>query len=154
MPKHWTAPHKKLTWGSRMRLIAETGMLTAGGLPNGPTPEEPPGNPVARLIVTHWILGSALGIFCAAVLLMLDPGGMRTLLMRSDAMFAGFAMLFIGFGTTFGALVSATAVMMQKKDDDNDKKPPRGGRLVPIVSPVLVPVRARSATRMRHPSMY
>ena len=129
-------------------------MLTAGGLPNGPTPEEPSGNPVARLIVMHWILGSALGFLCAAVILVLDPGGMRTLLMRSDAMFAGLAMLFIGFGTTFGALVSATAVMMQKKDDDNDRKPPRGGRRQPVMSPVLVPVRVRSAPRMRHPGNY
>lgn len=129
-------------------------MLTAGGLPNGPMPEEPPGNPIARMIVTHWILGSVLGILCAGALLLINPLGLRTLLMRSDAMVAGLAMLFIGFGTTFGALVSATAVMMQKKDDDNDKKPPRGGRLVPVVSPVLVPARARSATRMRHPGHY
>ncbi len=129
-------------------------MLTAGGLPNGPMPEEPPGNPIARMIVTHWILGSVLGIVCACALLLVNPLGMRTLLMRSDAMFAGLAMLFIGFGTTFGALVSATAVMMQKKDDDNDKKPPRGGRLVPVAAPVLVPVRAKGATRMRHPGMY
>lgn len=129
-------------------------MMTAGGLPNGPTPDEPSGNPIARLIVTHWILGSALGVVCAGALLLLNPLGMRTLLMRSDAMVAGLAMLFVGFGTTFGALVSATAVMMQKKDDDNDKKPPRGGRLIPAVSPVLAPVRARSATRMRHPGNY
>lgn len=129
-------------------------MLTAGGPPNGQMPEEPPGNPIARMIVTHWILGSVLGIVCAGALLLINPLGLRTLLMRSDAMVAGLAMLFIGFGTTFGALVSATAVMMQKKDDDNDKKPPRGGRLVPVVSPVLVPVRARGATRMRHPGDY
>jgi len=125
-------------------------MLTAGGLPNGPMPEEPPGNPIARLIVTHWILGSALGVFCAGVLLLLDPLGMRTLLMRSDAMVAGLAMLFIGFGTTFGALVSATAVMMQKKDDDNDRKPPSGGKRAPALAPVLAPVRARGAARIRH----
>ena len=129
-------------------------MLTAGGLPNGPTPEEPSGNPVARLIVTHWILGSALGIVCAGALLLINPLGMRTLLMRSDAMIAGLAMLFIGFGTTFGALVSATAVMMQKKDDDNDRKPPRGGRRDPVLAPALVPVRARGATRIRHPGLY
>lgn len=129
-------------------------MLTAGGLPDGPTPEEPSGNPVARLIVTHWILGSALGVVCAGALLLINPLGMRTLLMRSDAMIAGLAMLFIGFGTTFGALVSATAVMMQKKDDDNDKKPPRGGRRDPVLVPALAPVRARSATRIRHPGIY
>jgi len=129
-------------------------MLTAGGLPDSPTPEEPSGNPVARLIVTHWILGSALGIVCAGALLLINPLGMRTLLMRSDAMIAGLAMLFIGFGTTFGALVSATAVMMQKKDDDNDRKPPRGGRRDPVLAPSLVPVRARSATRIRHPGLY
>lgn len=129
-------------------------MLTAGGLPNGPTPEEPSGNPVARLIVTHWILGSALGIVCAGALLLINPLGMRTLLMRSDAMIAGLAMLFIGFGTTFGALVSATAVMMQRKDDDDDRKPPRGGRRDPVLAPALVPVRARGATRIRHPGLY
>lgn len=129
-------------------------MLTAGGLPNGPAPEEPPGNPIARLIVTHWILGSALGVVCAGALLLLNPLGMRTLLMRSDAMVAGLAMLFVGFGTTFGALVSATAVMMQKKDDDDDKKPPRGGFRAPAIESVLVPVRARGATRIRHPGLY
>ena len=129
-------------------------MMTAGGLPNGPTPDEPSGNPIARLIVTHWILGSALGVVCAGALLLLNPLGMRTLLMRSDAMVAGLAMLFVGFGTTFGALVSATAVMMQKKDDDNDRTPPRGGRREPALAPALVPVRARGATRVRHPGTY
>ena len=129
-------------------------MLTADGLPNGPSPEEPPGNPIARLIITHWILGSALGVVCAGALLIINPLGIRTLLMRSDAMVAGLAMLFVGFGTTFGALVIATAVMMQKKDDDNDRKPPRGGMRAPAIAPVLAPVRARGATRVRHPGMY
>lgn len=114
-----------------------------------PSPFEPQGNPVARLIITHWILGGALGIVCAGVLLLINPLGMRTLLMRSDAMIPGLAMLFVGFGTTFGAIVSATAVMTQKKDDDDDKKPPSGGKRAPVLAPALVPARARTSGAAR-----
>ncbi|MFV0279303.1 MAG: hypothetical protein ACK5JM_00915 [Rhodoblastus sp.] len=124
-------------------------MTTAGGFSNGPGPDEPPGNPIARMIVTHWILGSALGIACAGILLAINPLELRTLLMRSDAMIAGLAMLFIGFGTTFGALVSATAVMMQKKDDDDDRKPPSGGMRAPVLAHQLVPERVRHANSFR-----
>ncbi len=120
-------------------------MISPDDLPTDPSPNEPNGNPVARLIITHWILGSALGIVCAGVLLLINPLGMRTLLMRSDAMIPGLAMLFIGFGTTFGAIVSATAVMTQKKDDDDDKKPPSGGKRDPVIVPALVPVRVKGA---------
>lgn len=124
-------------------------MISPDDPPSEPSPTEPKGNPIARLIVTHWILGSALGVACAGALLLINPLGMRTLLMRSDAMVPALAMLFVGFGTTFGGIVSATAVMMHKKDDDDDKKPPSGGSRAPALTPALAPVRARAGGAAR-----
>lgn len=124
-------------------------MISPDDPPSEPSPTEPRGNPVARLIITHWILGSALGIVCAGLLLLLDPLHIRPLLMRSDAMIPALAMLFVGFGTTFGAIVSATAVMTQKKDDDDDKKPPSGGSRARIAAPALAPARVRAGGAAR-----
>ena len=107
------------------------------------SPTEPKGNPVLRMIVVHWALGAVLGVFCAAMLLALDPMGLRTLLMRSDAMIPGLVMLFVGFASTFGGVVAATAVMFEKKDDDDDE-PPSGGwreKLFGSPEPELIPIR-------------
>ena len=106
------------------------------------------------MIVLHWALGGLLGVLFAGALLVFDPFGLRVLLMRSDALVPGLAMLFVGFGTTFGGVVAATAVMFQKKEDDDDEDdgPPSGGirgrirRMEPALAPARVsraPVRAR-----------
>lgn len=68
-------------------------------------------DPVVRMIVVHWGLGMALGAVTAALVLLFDIAHLWTLLRRSDVEWAGALLLFLGFGVTFGGVVSATAVM-------------------------------------------
>jgi hypothetical protein len=113
--------------------------------PRDPSPTEPAGNPVVRMIVLHWALGGALGMACAGALLVFDPIGLRGLLVRSDALVPGLVMLFVGFGTMFGGVVAATAVMFQKKDNDDDRdEPPSGGKRERVAAGelALAPVRS------------
>lgn len=119
--------------------------------PSALSPTEPAGNPALRMIVVNWALGALLGIAVAGALLVLDPIGLRALLMRSDAMVPGLVMLFVGFGTTFGGVVAATAVMFEKKEDDDDERgPPSGGPRRRVIrpladhAPVPIPVRVRA----------
>ena len=129
-------------------------MISPDDPPSEISPTEPKGNPIARMIVTHWILGNLLGVFCAGALLLFDPFGLRPLLVRADALVPGLFMLFVGFGTTFGGVVAATAVMFQKKDDDeDDSDPPSGGKRgrALAMEPALAPVRSsRVAVRARY----
>lgn len=74
-------------------------------------------DPVVRMIVVHWGLGMALGAVTAALVLALDIAHLWTLLRHSDIEWVGALLLFLGFGVTFGGVVSATAVMFNPKDD-------------------------------------
>ena len=75
------------------------------------SPENGP-DPVVRLIITHWALGAALGMMCAAGLLWLDVAGLPGLLFRADRiMWEGIVLLFGGLAITFGGVVCAGAVM-------------------------------------------
>ena len=123
-------------------------MISPDDPPSEASPTEPQGNPIARMIILHWALGGALGVACAGALLVFDPIGLRALLLHSDALIPGLAMLFIGFATTFGGVVAATAVMFQKKDDDDEQDgPPSGGLRGRVLAarPAMAPVRARRA---------
>ena len=77
-------------------------------------------------MIVNWLGGMAIGVVCAALLLIFDVAGVRSLLWRSDMAFAGTLMLTAAFAFTFGGLVCAAAVM--RADDDDDRGPPRGGR--------------------------
>jgi hypothetical protein len=77
-------------------------------------------DPIIRLIVMHWILGALTGIGCAVLLLVLDVGGLRSLLLRSDFLWLGLLLLCSGFAVTFGGVVSASAVMMVPTRDNDD----------------------------------
>jgi len=81
---------------------------------------------LVRMMITNWIVGMFVGVFCAVILLSLDVAGLRTLLWRSDMPIAATLMLLGAFAFTFGGLVCAAAVMMAGHDDDLG--PPRGGR--------------------------
>lgn len=73
-------------------------------------------DPIVRLIVTHWILGSITGIGCALLLLAFDTAGLRSLLFASDMRWVGLLLLCSGFAVTFGSVISASAVMLLPGD--------------------------------------
>ena len=74
-------------------------------------------NPLLHLMIFNWLLGMAAGLLCAAIVLVVDVGGLRTLLVASDMMWTGVLLLFGGFALTFGGVVCATAVMMLAPGD-------------------------------------
>ena len=87
------------------------------------SPEGP--HAVVRLLVMHWILGVAVGVLCASLVLWLDVGGLRSLLFRSGSLMpAGLLLLYGGFAVTFGGVVCASAVMTVPVSD----RDPGGGR--------------------------
>lgn len=76
------------------------------------------GDPLVRLIVTHWVLGSLTGIGCALLLLIFDVAGLRSLLMASDMRWIGLLLLCSGFAVTFGGVLCASAIMSVPSDKD------------------------------------
>ena len=87
-------------------------------------------DPVVRMIVLHWALGTGVGALAAAGVLLLDISNIRTLLAQSDIEWAGALLLFTGFMVTFGSVVSATAVMFNpvradRKAGFDPESPPR-----------------------------
>jgi hypothetical protein len=80
---------------------------------------------LVRMMIANWLIGMAVGLVCATILLALDIAGVRSLLWRSDMPVTATLMLFASFAFTFGGLVCAAAIMMAK---DDDVGPPRGGR--------------------------
>ena len=81
---------------------------------------------LVRMMIANWLIGMAVGLVCATILLALDIAGVRSLLWRSDMPVTATLMLFASFAFTFGGLVCAAAIMMA--NDDDDAGPPRGGR--------------------------
>lgn len=77
-------------------------------------------DPVVKLVISHWILGAATGVFCAGILLVLDVAGLRTLLLNDAGAAVGLALLFGGFAITFGGVVAATAVMFIAPEQEPD----------------------------------
>ena len=99
-----------------------------------------------RFIILHWILGSALGLAFTALLLIVDPLGLRPLLLHSDAPLVALALLGGGFGASFGGVVAASAVMLIGPEAG-----PQGGKRAPVgVSARRAKVVAAHAQRTIH----
>jgi hypothetical protein len=99
---------------------------------------------LVRLMISNWALGWAVGFACAALVLLSNVGGLRDLMLSSDVMWQGLALLFGGFGFTFGGVVCATAIMLLPTDEETESD--RGGGLsAPILLPAYVLARARAA---------
>lgn len=79
---------------------------------------------LVRMMIVNWLSGMAVGVVCAALALIFDIAGLRTLLSNSDVAFLGAAMLIAACAFSFGGIVCATAVMRVSDEDE----PPRGGR--------------------------
>ena len=100
---------------------------------------------LAQAMVLNWAFGMSIGIFCAALLLVFDFFGIRSLLWRSDVAIVGSAMLCAAFAFTFGGVVAAAAVMQLGEPGDE----PRGRRrrrvgLQGRQEPAAAPVRAEA----------
>lgn len=99
-------------------------------------------NRVLRIMVRNWALGIGTGFLCAGLVLALDVAHLRTLLVRSDSAWIGLALLFGGFGATFGGLVAGTAIMFLREERES------GGagkplQLIPAAVPATVDKPAR-----------
>jgi hypothetical protein len=108
-------------------------------------PPPPDRDPLTRMIISHWVLGALTGVALAIVLLAIDLGGLRSLIMRSDMVVPALALLFGGFAVTFGGVIAATAVMLAQHDSDGDDDSGHGAFL--RQEPALVPVRVRARRR-------
>jgi hypothetical protein len=97
-----------------------------------------------RLMISNWAFGWAVGLVCAAAVLVSNVGGIRVLMLKSDFMFQGLALLFVGFGALFGGVVCATAIMLlptvEEKQSDRG-----GGRAAPVFLPAYALARIRGA---------
>lgn len=81
-------------------------------------------HPLVRYMIAHWLIGIGTGVFCAAMLLVINPIGFRDLLFRSEAMIPALILLFGGFSVTFGGVVCAAAVMFPTDDETRGSKAP------------------------------
>lgn len=67
---------------------------------------------VVQLLAINGAIGASVGCAAAAGLLLADTGGMATLISQSGSYATAGALLFGGFGLTFGSLAMASAVML------------------------------------------
>jgi hypothetical protein len=72
---------------------------------------------IVHFVLRQSALGAGLGVVLAGLLLVLDTGGLRTLLLKSDAWPAGLSLLIAGFAITFGSAVCGSAIMSLPADD-------------------------------------
>ena len=96
---------------------------------------------LVRLMVSNWIFGWAVGWACAAAVLVSNVGGIRELMFKSELMVQGLALLFGGFGFTFGGVVCATAVMLLPIEDAPASH--GGGAAAPVLLPAYALARVR-----------
>lgn len=92
-----------------------------------------------RLFIVNLLGGSAVGIGLAALLLMLDLGNLRTLILSSDVEAMALIMMLVGLALTFGTAAIAGAIMLLSSADKDGSGTPQ----------LLVPRRASAATRER-----
>jgi hypothetical protein len=92
-------------------------------------------------MVSNWMLGWGVGWACASAVLLSNVGGIRVLMFKSDLMLQGLALLFGGFGFTFGGVVCATAVMLLPTDETPSRR--GGGGAAPVLLPAYALARVR-----------
>lgn len=100
-------------------------------------------NWLVRLMIANWALGWAVGFVCASGVLLSNLSGLRDLMMSSQLMLQGLALLYGGFGITFGGVVCATAIMLLPSDEDSWEG--GGGARAPILLPAYALAKIRAA---------
>jgi hypothetical protein len=84
--------------------------------------------PLTRLLAINLGIGALLAVFLVGGLLVLNPGGLRDLIMADRAPLVPIALLLGGFVITLGSTAMGTAIMAMGAGERDDR--PRGGRRV------------------------
>lgn len=81
--------------------------------------------PLTRLLAINLAIGMALAVFLVGGLLVLDPGGLRQLILADRSPGVALGLLLFGFVITLGSTAMGTAIMAMGTGERDDK--PRGG---------------------------
>ena len=84
--------------------------------------------PLTRLLAINLGIGALLAVFLVGGLLVLNPGGLRDLIMADRAPLVPIGLLLGGFVITLGSTAMGTAIMAMGVGERDDR--PRGGRRV------------------------
>ena len=98
-------------------------------------------NRLVRMMVVNWGFGWAVGAVCALAVLAVDLGHIRELMVDANLVAQALALLFVGFGVTFGGVVAATAIMLLPTDEDERRG---GGTPAPVLLPAYAYAKIRS----------
>jgi hypothetical protein len=97
--------------------------------------------PLFRLLAINLAIGVSVALLMTGGLLLINPYGLRDLIVADRASGVPLVLLVFGFVVTFGSTAMGTAIMAIGRDDE-----PRGGRpkAVPAAAePVAVKLPAR-----------
>ena len=75
---------------------------------------------LVRLYVDNVLIGFAIAVAFVALLIALDVGRLGTLILAADHMYLIAAMMVLSFGTLFGGVQFAIAVMRVASSDRRD----------------------------------
>ena len=96
---------------------------------------------LVRLMIVNWAFGWAIGFVGAGAVLASNMASIRDIMFRSDVMWQALALLFGGFGFTFGGVVCATAVMLLPIEETESGR--GGGHAAPVFLPAYALARVR-----------
>lgn len=107
--------------------------------------------PHIRFLAMHAAFGIGLGVAIAALLILTNAVGLRTLLIESESPLPAIVLLAGGFAITFGSLSMGAAIMMLGRGaSPDDDTPSRGHAVLQDEALKLAVVPARAARRPRH----
>ena len=81
--------------------------------------------PLARLLAINLAIGAALALLLVGGLLLLNPGGLRDLILADSSPLVAVGLLLFGFVVTLGSTAMGTAIMAMGAGEREDG--PRGG---------------------------
>ena len=76
--------------------------------------------PLARLLVVNFAIGVALAALLVGGLLVLNPGGLRGLILADSSPAVALGLLFFGFVVTLGSTAMGTAIMAMGAGERDD----------------------------------
>jgi hypothetical protein len=88
-----------------------------------PTDLPPWRSPLLRLLAINLVGGILIAALTVGGLMLLDPFGLRRLIMQDQSPLTAFLLLLFGFVITFGSWVMGTAIMLLGREH---KGPPSG----------------------------